>query len=116
MADAASRTERVGEGSGFCRGRQSGGRHVGGGMTRSARTLACSALVFVALAGCAGGAKRRGSKYDLGLYLQKQGKSEEAISAYQQSLQADADDPTPRQALAAAYFAKGWRAQALQEW
>ncbi len=75
---------------------------------------ACFALGL--LAGCASGGKGKGSKYDLGQYLEKQGKSEEAITAYQQSLQLDAEDPTPREALAAAYFAKGWRTQAQQEW
>ena len=74
------------------------------------------ALMLGLASGCASAGKGKGSKYDLGQYLQKQGKSEEAIAAYQQSLQIDAEDPTPRQALAAAYFAKGWRTQAVQEW
>lgn len=74
------------------------------------------AVGLALLAGCASGGKGKGSKYDLGQYLEKQGKSEEAIAAYQQSLQLDAEDPTPREALAAAYFAKGWRTQAQQEW
>jgi tetratricopeptide (TPR) repeat protein len=67
------------------------------------------------LAGCAAGGKK-GSHYDKGVYLQGQGKTEDAIAAFQRSLQVDASDPAPRQALAAAYLAKGWRAQAMQEW
>jgi superkiller protein 3 len=73
-------------------------------------------LAALLAAGCASGGKSRGSKYDLGVYLQQQGKSEEAIQSFQQSLQMDPEDPAPRQALAAAYFAKGWRTQAVQEW
>jgi superkiller protein 3 len=78
----------------------------------------CLGLALAALlaGGCASGGKAKGSKYDLGVFLQKQGKTEDAIQAFQQSLQADPEDPTPRQALAAAYFAKGWRTQAVQEW
>ena len=87
-------------------------------MKHSMRVIVLGAMVGLGLTACAsgGGGKLRGSKYDLGQYLAKQGKSEEAITAYQQSLQLDAEDPTPRQALAAAYFAKGWRTQAVQEW
>jgi Flp pilus assembly protein TadD len=73
-------------------------------------------LAALLAAACASGGKTKGSKYDLGVYLQKQGKNEEAIQAFQQSLQLDPADPTPREALAAAYFAKGWRTQAVQEW
>lgn len=67
------------------------------------------------LAGCGGG-QRKVSQYDLGLYMLKQGKAEEAIAAFQRSISADPADPTPRQALAEQYYAKGWRAQAIQEW
>ncbi|HTB34483.1 MAG TPA: tetratricopeptide repeat protein [bacterium] len=78
-------------------------------------TTLLSLGLVVWVAGCAG-ARAKGSKYDEGVYLQTQGKTEDAITAFQASLQIDPEDPTPRQALAAAYFAKGWRTQAVQEW
>ncbi len=68
-----------------------------------------------ALMGCGGG-QRKVSQYDLGLYMLKQGKPEAAIEAFKRSLEIDPADPTPRQALAEQYYAKGWRAQAIQEW
>lgn len=79
------------------------------------RRGACVILAAAWLAGCGGG-QRKVSQYDLGLYLLQQGKPEEAIAAFQRSLALDPADPTPRQALAAQFYAKGWRAQALQEW
>jgi tetratricopeptide (TPR) repeat protein len=73
-------------------------------------------LGLALLLGACSGGQRRVSQYDLGVYLLGQGKSEEAIEAFKRSLAIDPADPTPRQALAEQYFAKGWRAQAMQEW
>lgn len=72
-------------------------------------------LALGMLAGCAGGG-RKVSQYDLALYLQQQGKGDDALQALQRSLALDPDDPTPREALASAYFARGWRTQAVTEW
>lgn len=78
----------------------------------AAATLGLAGLV---LGGCAG-ASRKVSQYDLALYLQQQGKGDEALEALQRSLALDPTDPTPREALAAAYYARGWRTQAVEEW
>ena len=82
---------------------------------RALWTLALAAGVTAALAGCAG-KSRKVSQYDLALYLQQQGKGDDALQALQRSLALDPDDPTPREALAAGYFDRGWRTQAVQEW
>lgn len=82
-------------------------------MTRS-RVVAALSLSLL-LGACAGGG-RSVSQYDLGLYLLKLGKPDKAVEAFQRSIQADPADPTPHEALAGQYYAKGWRAQAVQEW
>ena len=65
--------------------------------------------------GCAGGGTK-GSQYDLGLYHKNHNENEKATDAFQRSVLIDASDPTPREALAQAYFERGWRAKAIQEW
>jgi tetratricopeptide (TPR) repeat protein len=85
-------------------------------MRHSAGTwTAALAVAALALSGCAGH-QRKTSQYDLALYLQSQGKSDEALQAMQNSVALDPDDPTPREALAQMLFDRGWRAKALQEW
>ena len=77
---------------------------------------ACGGLLAgLLLAGC-GGAQRKVSQYDLGLLMQKEGKDEAAVQAFQRSMALDPADPVPHEALAEQYYAKGWRAQAIQEW
>ncbi|HXB98433.1 MAG TPA: tetratricopeptide repeat protein [bacterium] len=83
-------------------------------MTRRLSTMLCLALAL-GLAACAG-SQRKVSQYDLALYLQGQGKPDEAMQALQRSLAIDPDDPTPREALAQAYDKKGWRTQAVEAW
>ena len=81
---------------------------------KSKRVVAAGLLALL-LVGCAG-PQRRGSQYDLGLYLKQQGKADEAMEAFKGSIALDPEDPTPREALAALYFERGWKAQAMQEW
>lgn len=79
------------------------------------RSMVGGLVAALLLTGCSG-AQSKVSQYDLGLYWLKQGKSEQAVDAFKKSLALDPADPTPREALAAQYYAKGWRAQAIQEW
>ena len=81
-----------------------------------ARESGAAALVLaLVLAGCAGH-HRKTSQYDLALYLQQQGRSDEALAAMQNSVNLDPDDPTPREALARMLYDRGWKARATQEW
>jgi Flp pilus assembly protein TadD len=83
-----------------------------------ASAWSCTALAVgsvLALVGCAGH-QRKVSQYDMALYLQSQGKSDEALQAMQNSVNLDPDDPTPREALAQMLYDRGWKAKALQEW
>ncbi len=79
------------------------------------RTILCALALALGACGCAGPG-RHVSQYDLGMYMKSQGKPDEALKAFQASLSLAPDDPTPREALAQAYFDRGWRAQAVQEW
>lgn len=72
-------------------------------------------LVAALAAGCAHGPKKY-SHYDMALYLKSQNKVEEAIAELQNSLTADADDPTVHNALAEIFYAKGMRDQSVSEW
>ena len=78
-------------------------------------SLALGLALALAVTGCAGKARKL-SQYDLALYLQQQGKGDDALQALQRSLAFDPEDPTPREALAAGYYERGWRTQAVQEW
>jgi tetratricopeptide (TPR) repeat protein len=80
------------------------------------KSNALTILVLGLMLSACGGAQRKVSQYDLGQLMLKNGKAEEAIKAFQRSLALDPEDPTPRHALAEQYYAKGWRAQAMQEW
>ncbi len=73
------------------------------------------ALAALVLAGCAGTPKKY-SHYDRGMQLRGDGKTDEAILEFQQSLQAEPQDPTVQNALGDAYYAKGFKEQALAAW
>ncbi len=70
---------------------------------------------LLVIGGCAGN-KVKESHYDTGVFLLKSGKEDEAIAAFQASLQADPEDPFVYQALGDLYHTRGWREQSLASW
>src|SRR5258705_13714515 len=77
--------------------------------------LAPLCLGLALLAGCAATSKKY-SHYDMGQQLRQQGKADEAIAEFRESLNNDEEDPTVYNALGDIQYAKGFREQAIASW
>lgn len=73
-------------------------------------------LLLLAPALDLGAKERKYSHYDMAQWLKSQGKVDEALAEFNLSINADPDDPTVHEALAATLYAKGMRDEAIAEW